>query len=396
MNVYHQLKIAILTALVAPAVQAITLAPVKILSASGDLLYAEIPFDHAEPDSNLVVGLADVADLATLNLNTPNNVPLNFFTRRNAKGSGVIVMTSSQPFTANELNVVIKVQEGNGTRLQLIKQAISKPQNLEAQAAKENKLTPEFIVNEKDIALNLPESTPYSTENLRSVSPISKTDSATSNSAPALVKNTSKPINTPKAPAPKAKNPQVQAKNLNPKRSQQHVVKHKESLWGIAQKVAQQTHQPITLVMQNIKKDNQNAFIQGDMNRLRQGAILQLNVSSHTPIQIEKTSKVLPSTQPAKRIKYRLNQAEMNLVADREQDSSQGNAKHKTKSEQSNTALALKVKTAREKTFKLQQGITELELSLKQKDQKIELLNARLAQLQQKLKNQDKSKKLVH
>jgi Tfp pilus assembly protein FimV len=46
---------------------------------------------------------------------------LNFYTRQNGQGSGVIVITSSRPIIDPELNIVVKVSEGNATRLQHIK-----------------------------------------------------------------------------------------------------------------------------------------------------------------------------------------------------------------------------------------------------------------------------------
>ena len=38
-----------------------------------------------------------------------------FFNRRNGQGTGVIVITSSRPLTSSELNIVVKVKEGNAT-----------------------------------------------------------------------------------------------------------------------------------------------------------------------------------------------------------------------------------------------------------------------------------------
>ena len=148
--------------------------------------------------------------------------------------------------------------------------------------------------------------------------------------------------------------------------------------------------------MQQIKAQNSHAFIQGDVNRLRQGVALNLSAAVDQGPQKTATVKTAPnSTQASGRAKYRLNQAEMNLVADNEQDSTQVSAKHSTKQDKSTAELSLKVMTAREKTVKLQQSVTEMELALRQKDQRIQLLNARLAQLQQQLKERENAKKSV-
>src|SRR5690606_4381927 len=101
-------------------------------------------------------------------------------------------------------------------------------------------------------------------------------------------------------------------------------------------------------------------------------------------------------SQPATKTKYRLNQAEMSLVAENQHDSGQLSANQNTEHNQTSKELSLKVMTAREKTVKLQRNVTELELALNQKDHRIQLLNARLAQLQQQLKAQQADKKPVN
>src|SRR5690606_30415318 len=50
-----------------------------------------------------------------------------------------------------------------------------------------------------------------------------------------------------------------------------YVVQSNESLWGIASRIAEQQQRPVNEVMQQIKKDNEHAFIGGNANRLRKG-----------------------------------------------------------------------------------------------------------------------------
>ena len=483
MTVYNKLKIAILTFLATQPLHAITLAPLQVLSASGDLLYAEMNFSQADLSSNLQVSLATPEDLMGLGIAHQPPAQLNFFARRNGQGSGVIVITSSRPYIQPELDIVLKIQEGNGIRLQHIKQTINRRAVPAMQTSNEKPLAPKFIVSEKDIALNLPESTRYSIAN--TTTPTTNTNIATrpessadrsqvlainttppptlqpatiqtsanqaksqtdhAPTAPLSVQENVKPANAstvnvasldkaPVSPAPSvqptkqtippAKEPtnhaqskqttkpdseKAQAKTkpvttkekaaTQPKASSenQHIVQRNESLWSIANRIATQTNQPISQVMQQIKAQNSHAFIQGDVNRLRQG--VALNLASNVTPNAQKTTEVkIPATsqQTAGRAKYRLNQAEMNLIADNEQDSTQGSAKHSTKQEKSNSELSLKVMTAREKTVKLQQSVSEMELALRQKDQRIQLLNARLAQLQQQLKARENAKKPLH
>ncbi len=184
-------------------------------------------------------------------------------------------------------------------------------------------------------------------------------------------------------------------KKLNSEKTQQHVVQRNESLWSIAQQIASQTQQPVTQVMSQIKKQNEHAFIGGNQNRIRQGSRLNFNLSNipSRPAQNANQLAAQTTTVPNGRTKYRLQQAEMSLVAESNQDSSTGSAKKDTLQQKTSADLSLKVMTAREKTVTLQRNVTQLELALRQKEQRIQLLNARLAELQEQLKAQQETKK---
>ncbi len=86
----------------------------------------------------------------------------------------------------------------------------------------------------------------------------------------------------------------------------QHVVQRNESLWSIANRIATQTNQPIAQVMQQIKAQNSHAFIQGDVNRLRQGLHLTYLRQSI------KYKKPLPSKLRRIRLKH---QDEQNIAS---------------------------------------------------------------------------------
>ena len=465
MTVYNKLKLAILAVLASQPLYAITIDPVQIQSVPGELLYAEINFRNADPRDHIQASLASPEDLSIIGVQHQPPGHLNFFTRKNARGEGVITITSSRPLTENELNVVVKIQHGQTSRLQHIRTSIAKnhgntaPQL--AARANETPLKPMMIVNEKDVALNLPLSTQYNVsppkliENVlhtrQEAPPALKSTASqsmvmqTSAAAALQQEMTTATINTTEeklspanhqttvsaegttvyAPFPKNKDPLIQkyAESLAAKaqeqeqtapttkpavetkappatttKAAQHVVQSNESLWKIASRVAAQQKRPVSEVMQQIKRDNEHAFIQGDANRLRSGSTLkldaQINESKQQKQQVAELAKA-PSTQSGK-AKYKLNQAEMSLVAEAEQDSALGSAKKNTQAPKTSNELSLKVMTAREKTVKLQRNVTQLELALNQKDHKIQLLNARLAQLQQQLKAQQADKKPKH
>jgi Tfp pilus assembly protein FimV len=206
------------------------------------------------------------------------------------------------------------------------------------------------------------------------------------------------------APAPKAqpaavKPPaQSQAPGSQTAAAQQYMVQSNETLWGIASRMAAQQNRPVSEVMKQIKASNQHAFIQGDANRLRSGVSLNLGPAAapKEPVRVPAAELAkVPSAQSGK-TKYRLNQAEMSLVAEKAQDSARTSANEATEKNQTSNGLSLKVMTSREKTVKLQRNVTQLELALNQKDHRIQLLNARLAQLQQQLKARQAEKKPIN
>lgn len=450
MTVYNKLKIAIFTIMSSPSIYAITLDPIQIQSAPGDLLYAEMNFQQADPNSTLQVSLATPEDLSALGVTHQPPGNLNFYTRQNGQGSGVIVITSSRPVIDPELNIVVKISEGSATRLQHIKTVI-KPSVIKKTENNESTLSPQLIVNEKDIALNLPESTRYTSSapalattnsnseqnlniksgtvpaiNTNSSAPLSENSSAqqvvtstipdqaaTKNQITSAI-NKSDANNSPKTPVKKlaVQKKSVPSKNLSqnaakkqtispsrgPVTSGKYVVQHNESLWSIANRIAAKTKQPVAKVMHDIQKQNQHAFIQGDVNRLRQGIALKL---AHTPVSKtqqnkSKTEITHTAKSPSGKAKYRLQQAEMSIVAENSQNSTHGSAKKSTQQSQNNTELAVKVMTKREKNVTLQRNVTKLNQTLRLKDQRIQLLNARLAELQQQLQAQQNTHKQKH
>ncbi|MFT0695155.1 FimV family protein [Acinetobacter bereziniae] len=211
------------------------------------------------------------------------------------------------------------------------------------------------------------------------------------------VEHKSEKANTikPKTDTQKASQKNKPTANNSLDKAPRHVVRANESLWKIASRIAAETHQSVPEVMRQIKENNADAFIQGDINRIRRGVALNLAASYQ---QVPQTKSKVPPKAPqiAKKqsgsAKYRLDQAEMSLVADNEQSSAQGSAKQNTQLNQTTAELSTKVMTSREKTVKLQKNVTQLASALQEKNQRIQLLNARLAQLQQQLQQQNVKK----
>lgn len=106
MTVYNKLKIAILAIFSSQHLYAITLDPLQVQSAPGELLYAEMSFHQADTNSKLEVSLATPEDLMMIGAAHQPPSGLNFFTRRNSQGEGTIVITSTRPMTEAELNII--------------------------------------------------------------------------------------------------------------------------------------------------------------------------------------------------------------------------------------------------------------------------------------------------
>lgn len=477
-----------------PIATALTLDPIQIQSDAGHLLYAEMKFRNADPNARIEASLAETQDLMSLGMAQSAPTNLNFFTRRSGDGTGVIVITSSRPIIDTDLNILLKIKEGDATHIQQVKTKLKRPHASTKQvpmSTNEKSLLPQTIVSEKDIALNLPVSAQYAIPAMQTA-PTKMTTASTSNSsssansplvisvAPVPELNSAPTMNSktvsmqetvnhstptsntttasnlksydtpviaiaqPILPAPaklaqeatqataksiekvqtdiekaqldsveKIQNDkaETQVKSSLKKESEvkvpapaqpaknAHVVQANESLWKIAARVAAQTHQSIPEVMKQIKSQNEHAFIDGNINRMRQGVAINLAAGAVPPTQKVSKTTAEPSVTAQKQSgkeKYRINQAEMSLIAENKQESAQGSAKEKTSQNQTSSELSSKVMTAREKTVKLQKNVSKLSLALQQKDQRIQLLNARLAQLQQQLQKQNHAKKPDH
>ncbi|WP_216935311.1 MULTISPECIES: hypothetical protein [unclassified Acinetobacter] len=489
MTVYNKLKLAILAIVASQNIYAINVDPVQIQSAPGELLYAEMTFRQSDMSLPIEVSLASPEDLMSIGASHQPPGHLNFFTRRSNNGTGVITITSSRPMTEGELNIIVKIKEGNASRLQHIRTPLQAKTDLLKASLKQNErpLAPVIVVSEKDLALNLPVSSHYSTAptalnkpailekplalqrtappvlsnnsipktafapaittsvpaiQTHTIAPVPKSESITTPPAQAPVKpapalsdseqrtsqatlasaaesrsdtqkassdplvkkfadeqaqksaEAANPVKTPAPVTTKAKPVKAASSQTQPT----YVVQSNESLWGIASRIAEQQQRPVNEVMQQIKKDNEHAFIGGNANRLRKGAALNLNTihTAPAPIKVSAAKQTELPSKHASKTKYRLNQAEMSLVAENQHDSGQLSANQNTERNQTSKELSLKVMTAREKTVKLQSNVTELELALNQKDHRIQLLNARLAQLQQQLKAQQADKKPIN
>ncbi|MHA3059280.1 FimV/HubP-related protein [Acinetobacter sp. ANC 4636] len=467
MTAYNKLASALILCFAAHSSYALTFNAAQIESTQGQLLYVEIPYTNASNNAAIQAGLADPDDLIRMGASQQDVSGLNFFVRRTGASSGVIVITSSQPMTNKNINLIVKVQDADGAHLQQIQKNLggnNPPKALIAKAGpikastQEQVLVPKQIVSEKDIALNLPESRRYTTtaapannppapSHLLAISVAAppklttatsknnQTNITTTTAAPARPVTTTtaasaKPVTTAAAtvssPQPLQKHSQPQATPATAQTSVEvkkqipvvhhrtpakpapvattketaknnhYVVQRQDSLWSIAARISEQSHQPIGEVMKHIKALNEHAFVGGNINRLRAGTNLNLS-NAPLPTHTANTTKTTKTTSAGKyATKYRLDQAEMRLVTENTDTSSSKMGGNSQNAQKTAPELSLKVMTIRKKTVTLQKNVVQLDLALQQKDHQIQLLNARLAQLQQQLQQQQKANKPSH
>jgi len=162
MKLYNKLYFAIMTVICTQHSHSISIEPIQLHSSIGELLYAEINFQQANINMPINVSLAQPEDLQFIGIQHAPPNDLNFFVRKLNDGTGVITITSSKPMTSSHLNIVIKIKEGSNIRLQHLLLALSKysleNKNQLTQSNQEKLLSPIFVINEQDIALNLPRS----------------------------------------------------------------------------------------------------------------------------------------------------------------------------------------------------------------------------------------------
>ena len=148
--------------------------------------------------------------------------------------------------------------------------------------------------------------------------------------------------------------------------------------------------------MREIQSNNQHAFINGNANRLRQGVALNLYATRSSQKPTTRASTATSKSQfqqTGNATKYRLDQAEMTLVTDKQNNTQQLSSQNSNQNKA--PAMNNKIKKMRLQTLNLQQSVTQSELALKQKEVRIKLLNEKLAQLQLQLSKQNKTDKTV-
>lgn len=179
----------------------------------------------------------------------------------------------------------------------------------------------------------------------------------------------------------------------------QHKVQANESLWSIAQSVATSQNISLQQAMQQIQNNNPHAFINGNANRLKQGAVLNINhafQAKQKPTTTNpKANNITPPanhTATAQKDRQPIQtDAHMSIVANNK-GNVQGSDKNSS-GQKERHELTVQLKSQRENTLGLQNNIRQLDQKLKEKEQRLALINARLAELEQQLKQRQEQQK---
>lgn len=238
-------------------------------------------------------------------------------------------------------------------------------------------------------------------EPLKTVSPVAQQSSAkvTASSKTATQRN---PVaEKAKVKATSVKKVQKQIPPRNTSAQEKHKVQANESLWGIANQIAKQESVPIQQVMKQIQEQNKHAFINGNPNQLKQGAILSLDyqyqattpkpkaTTLSTPPKKPEATTASTASPPAKKAEKQ-SQAHMSIVAGDSKGTTQG-SKAKGINKKVANELTVRVRQARQSALGLQNNVRQLDRDLVAKENRIALLNARLAELEQQLKKRQTS-----
>ena len=411
-RLFTSLSTGLLPLLSASFSHALVVQPVQVKSALGEPFYAEIVLSDLGnlQLKDISIGLANAQELADLGVKVGSyQGALNFSVQPQSADRGVIVVRSKQAINEPFMEFVLRITNKQNTRLKRINAMIDPPLNHK----KIINLQPQ--VQTSAAAINLASSTMPTVELspnqiTRSSSYSSEQQLAVINAAPPDMTglSSSSAHTKPLAPSSTRSNApaEIEVSTTAQKKAVKHVVQNNESLWKIAKQLEPELKQPVGQIMQRIRDMNEDAFIAGDPNQLRRGAILVLpeNSRKSTLVAAPQAATPKPPTTKAPTSKTtapivrsgRLPKAELTLVAPNASGSAHGNSNtgQNVSSQPLPREIVLKIGQERRKTVLMQHEVTELDAQLALNDKKIAMLNAKLAQLEQQLKMRNEAKRL--
>lgn len=249
-----QAVLALLLALSSSAAMALGLGNIRVLSKPGQPLLAEIPVISSDPDelANARVGLASPATFERVGLARPEGLvsELQFAFAQDAQGRAVVRVTSAAPVQVPALGFLIEVDWGQGRLVREYSALVSAPETAAAVA--------EPVIE----------------------APAMQSDRIVREPEPAPVVAASAEPATPAAPQPPAAEPARPAAPATapamPVEGQLAPVRRGQALSQIAGELARDSGQSLEQTMLALLRANPEAFIRGNVNLLKQGAVLRV------------------------------------------------------------------------------------------------------------------------
>ena len=240
----------LLLALASSSAMALGLGDIRVLSKPGQPLLAEIPVISADPSEleNLRVALASSATFARVGLEPPSGLvsELQFELTRNAQGRAVVRVSSQAPVATPSLNFLIEADWGQGRLVREYSALVDAP-NSAATVAEPEIVAPAGAMSNAIIREPAPEAAPVAATPSRGVQPVTTPRPAAPRAAPT---------------APVAADGSV-------------TVQRGQTLSQIAGSLAREQGINRDQAMIALLRANPDAFIRGNVNLLKQGAVLR-------------------------------------------------------------------------------------------------------------------------
>ncbi|MEA9773885.1 FimV/HubP family polar landmark protein [Xanthomonas campestris pv. raphani] len=240
---------ALLLALCSGAAMALGLGDIRVLSKPGQPLVAEIPVISNEPGEldNARVALASPTIFARVGLERPQGLVSNlqFQFAQDARGRAVIRVTSTQAVDQPAINFLIEVEWGQGRLVREYSALIDAPNTAAA-------------IAEPDI-----EAPRAGASNTIAREPVAASGARPSRQDSAVERPAARPAAAAPAPSASAAGDQLPA------------VRPGQTLSEIAAGVARSSGHSLDQTMLALLRTNLDAFINGNINRLKQGAVLR-------------------------------------------------------------------------------------------------------------------------
>lgn len=239
----------LLLALASSSAMALGLGDIRVLSKPGQPLLAEIPVISADPSEleNLRVALASPATFARVGLEPPSGLvsELQFELTRNAQGRAVVRVSSHAPVATASLNFLIEADWGQGRLVREYSALVDAP-NSAAAVAEPEIVAPAGAMSNAILRDPAPEAAPVA----------------------ATPPRRAEPVATPRPAAPRAA-------PVAPAADGSVTVQRGQTLSQIAGSLAREQGINRDQAMIALLRANPEAFIRGNVNLLKQGAVLR-------------------------------------------------------------------------------------------------------------------------